>query len=156
LFVQGANLQMIVHDARFDFYDKYRGTNTEPRFTSGSRNSASGADVQGAGLASPRPDWLSIPLNSLMSVAGAPQAPAAPATVAAPAPAAPAQVQPGAAAVVAAPPAAAVAPAPRRPLDAAGADDIERRLETLKRLRDRNLITEEEYQQKRKEILQAL
>ena len=33
---------------------------------------------------------------------------------------------------------------------------IERRLETLKRLRDKGLITEEEYQHKRKEILQLL
>jgi hypothetical protein len=50
----------------------------------------------------------------------------------------------------------AVAPAPRAPLDAAGAQDLERRLETLKRLREKNLITEDEYQQKRKEILQLL
>lgn len=38
----------------------------------------------------------------------------------------------------------------------AAGDDIERRLTTLKRLRDRGLITEEEYQVKRREILQQL
>jgi hypothetical protein len=57
-------------------------------------------------------------------------------------------------------PAAVVAPPPatpaRKALDAPAVDDIERRLETLKRLREKNLITEEEYQQKRKEILQLL
>ena len=47
-------------------------------------------------------------------------------------------------------------PTQRKPLDAQGAEDIERRLETLKRLREKGLISEEEYQQKRKEILQLL
>jgi hypothetical protein len=47
-------------------------------------------------------------------------------------------------------------PPARKALDAAAAEDIERRLETLKRLRDKSLITEDEYQQKRKEILQLL
>ncbi len=36
------------------------------------------------------------------------------------------------------------------------ADEVEQRLVTLKRLRDRGLITEEEYQQKRREILAQL
>ena len=61
--------------------------------------------------------------------------------------------------------AAAAAPAPvAKPVEPAAApskapeksDDIERRLETLKRLRDKNLISEDEYQQKRKELLQLL
>jgi hypothetical protein len=50
---------------------------------------------------------------------------------------------------------AAATPA-RKALDAAGADDIERRLETLKRLRDKGLISEDDYQKKRQEILQLL
>ncbi|MDE2298373.1 MAG: SHOCT domain-containing protein [Burkholderiales bacterium] len=33
---------------------------------------------------------------------------------------------------------------------------MERRLETLKRLHDKGLITDDEYRQKRKEILQLL
>ena len=48
------------------------------------------------------------------------------------------------------------AAAPARPAAPASADEIEQRLLTLKRLRERNLISEEEYQQKRREILQAL
>lgn len=130
LFVQGGQLQFIVHDARFEFYDVYRGTQAPPRFSFGSRSAAGAVSVQSAGVTNRRADWLVIPLQA---------AGAAPAAVVAPQPAA-------------APPAA---PA-RKALDAPAVDDIERRLETLKRLREKNLITEDEYQQKRKEILQLL
>lgn len=59
---------------------------------------------------------------------------------------------------------ATAASAPPRPAasaaarvrDAAFLEEQENRLRTLKRLRDANLITEEEYQRKRKEILDAL
>ncbi|MDE2626162.1 MAG: SHOCT domain-containing protein [Burkholderiales bacterium] len=141
LFVQGGELQLIVHDARFDFYDTYRGTHVAPRFTYGSRTAAGEAVIRSAGASNRRPDWLSIPLHMA----------AAPAATPAPMSAAPAAlpVPPSA------PPQAAPAPAPK-PLDAAGAADIERRLETLKRLHDKGLITDDEYRQKRKEILQLL
>jgi hypothetical protein len=66
----------------------------------------------------------------------------------------------------AAPPATPfVAPAPAVPAAPAAApvahdkawyDQAETRLEALKRLRDRNLITEDEYQKKRREILDTL
>jgi Short C-terminal domain len=137
LFVQGGNLQLIVHDARFEFYDAYRGTQNAPRFSYGSRASAGSAAVQSDGAKTQRADWLSIPLTA-QNAPSAPSAPSAqPATM-------PAPVQ-------------SVAPPPARiPKDAAAGDDIERRLETLKRLRDKGLITEDEYQQKRKEILQQL
>jgi hypothetical protein len=144
LFVQDGRLQLIVHDVRFDFYDTYRGTHTPPTFTYGSRAAAGPAVIQSAGAANRRADWLAIPLQ--------------PVAAAAPPPAPPA---PGSAATVAPPPPPAV-PAPaaatpaRKPLDAAGAEEIERRLETLKRLRDKGLISEDEYQQKRREILQLL
>ena len=141
LFVQGGQLQLIVRDARFEFYDAYRGTHQPPRFEFGSRTASGSASLRSAGATNRRGDWLSIPLVPVA-------AQAAPATSAAPA---------IPAAMPAAAPAAAATPAaPRKPLDAAGAEDIERRLETLKRLRDKSLITEEEYQHKRKEILQLL
>lgn len=143
LFVQDGSLQMIVHDARFDFYDQYRGTYVKPTFVYGSRNGPSGATIQSASATSRRADWLALPLTGA-AAAAAPVAPAA-ATAPAAMPAARPPVAP-----------AEAAPAPRKPLDAAGADEIERRLETLKRLRDKNLITEDEYRQKRREILQAL
>jgi putative oligomerization/nucleic acid binding protein len=132
LFVQGGQLQFIVHDARFEFFDTYRGTHVAPRFIFGSRSSAGGAIVHSAAAANRRPDWLAIPLQG--------EAPAS-------APAAPAAIAPA----VGAPP-----PPARKPLDAAAVDDIERRLEVLKRLREKGLITEDEYQQKRREILQLL
>jgi len=137
LFVQGGQLQLIVRDARFEFYDVYRGTHQPPRFDFGSRTANGSASLRSAGATNRRADWLSIPLVPVSVQAS----PAAPAALPAAAPAAP-------------PPAAA--PVARKPLDAAGAEDIERRLETLKRLRDKGLITEEEYQHKRKEILQLL
>jgi len=140
LFVQGGRLQFIVHDARLEFYDTYRGTHTAPRFTYGARKAAGGVTVQSATATSARADWLAIPLQGTAPANAAP----APAALA-PAPAAPAPAP----AVTAPPPA-------RKALDAAAAEDIERRLETLKRLRDKSLITEDEYQQKRKEILQLL
>lgn len=137
LFVQDNQLQLVVHDARFEFYDAYRGTHVAPRFTFGSRRTAGEASIRSAAASNVRADWLSLPLQGAATATAA----AAAASVAAPA-----------AATLPVP----TAPAARRPMDAAGAEDIERRLETLKRLREKNLITEDEYQQKRKEILQLL
>ena len=135
LFVQGDSLQFIAHDARFDFYDTYRGTNAAPHFRFGSRASAGEATLQSVGASNRRADWLSIPLRTAAAAAPPPAATPVPATI---------------------PAASNTAPPVRKALDAAGAEDIERRLETLKRLREKGLITEDEYQQKRKEILQLL
>ena len=143
IFVQGGSLQIIVNEARHDFYDLYRGTEVQPKFSYGSRTAAGTAVLQSTGATNRRPDWISIPLQQGGTAAPAVARPTP--LPAAPAPAAPLQAAPSAA-----------PPAPRRSLDAAGSDDFERRLETLKRLRDKNLITEDEYQQKRKEILQQL
>ena len=67
---------------------------------------------------------------------------------------APAAVVPAAAAAAATPRAAPVAPAP--PRDAAYFEEQELRLRTLKRLRDAGLLSEPEYLQKRKEVLDRL
>lgn len=82
---------------------------------------------------------------------------AAPATATA-APPAPAPAAPGSVAPAAAGAATAGAPRPaaRPPRDAAFYEEQEQRLRALQRLRERNLITEEEYQRKRKEIVDAL
>jgi len=100
-------------------------------------------------------------LQSLMAPAGASAPAAPPAPVAAP-------VAPRAAAATATPPATvpaavpappagpAAAPAAQRPRDAAFFEEQELRLRTLKRLRDSGLITEQEYQQKRKEVLEQI
>ena len=50
----------------------------------------------------------------------------------------------------------AAPPAGTAPRDSRFFDEQEQRLSTLKRLHDRGLITDDEYQQKRREILQAL
>jgi hypothetical protein len=148
LFVQGGGLQLIVHDARFDFYDVYRGTQVLPRFAYGSRATPGASPLHSAAAANRRSDWLAIPLAA--AVAGA-----VPAPPAQPVPALMPAAAPMPAVSAAAPPAAPPA-APRKPPDSTGAEDIERRLETLKRLRERGLVSEDEYQQKRKEILQQL
>jgi hypothetical protein len=129
LFVRDGLLQVLVNDTRLDFINKYRGTNIEPEFAFGSRAKAGSAVIQSAEGRSIRPDWLALSL----AVAANPST-AAPAV----------------------PPAAAAAPATLPAAPSASAEDIERRLTTLKRLRERNLITEEEYQAKRREILRQL
>ncbi len=140
LFAQGGNLNLIVRDARLDFVNNYRGTHIAPQFTFGSRSEAGRAVVQSANATSRRADWLAIPLT-----AGTP--------VAAPAVAQQLVLQPA----QAAPPLTAVPTAPAaKPRDPAFFEEQEQRLQALKRMRDKGLISEEEYQQKRKEILSLL
>lgn len=141
VFVQGGALQLIVNDARYEFMNQYLGTRVPPTFTYGSRGRAGTAALRSAAARPQRADWLAVPLTA--AAAAAPAAAVLPA-------AAPA------AAVVPAAPAPAAAPPLPRPRDPGYAEDIEQRLLTLKRLRERGLISEEEYQQKRKEILQQL
>jgi pyruvate/2-oxoglutarate dehydrogenase complex dihydrolipoamide acyltransferase (E2) component len=103
-----------------------------------------------------RADWVALPLAAIAGAATA----ATPAPTKAPAPAAVTAAHMAPAAPAAAPaPASMDKPAPAaapRARDAAFADEIEQRLIILKRLRDKGLISEEEYQQKRKEVLQLL
>lgn len=146
LFVQGGALQLIVNDARYEFFDTMRGTNRPPEFTYGSRTRPGSAVLRSEGASVVRADWLALPL--MAAAAPAAGAPTTPAPVGAPAVSAPAPA--------AAPAAAAPAVPLLRPRDPGFADEVEQRLLTLKRLRDRGLISEEEYQQKRREILQQL
>lgn len=128
LFVQANALNLIVHDARLEFMGAWIGTRIPPRFVYGSRQQASAVQLQGAPGTLRRADWLALPL-------------AAAAPVAAPAAA----------------PAPATAPATPRPVrDPAYYQEQEQRLRALKRLLDQGLITEAEYQHKRREIVQAL
>jgi hypothetical protein len=146
LFIQEGQLQLLVNDARYEFFNEYKGSGRPPQFTFGSRAKAGTASLRSAAGSSQRPDWVALPL----AAAAAPSATARPmpAPAAAPAPAAGARI---------ATPAAPAAAAPAlRPRDPGYADEVEQRLLTLKRLRERGLISEEEYQQKRREILQAL
>ena len=150
LFAVDGHLNLIVHDARNDFYDAARGTGMAPHFTVGTRSGPGTASIQSAGGTNKRTDWLVLDtspvaaptLPPLVPVApGAPVAPAAPVV-------APAAVAPVAPVVAPVPPAAApVAPAPT---------DAESRLVNLKRLYDKGLITKSEYDKKRAEIIKGL
>lgn len=136
LFVTDAGLNMIVHDARLDFYHAYRATKVLPAFQYGSRRAAGGAALSSTQGQAVRSDWLVFPLQASVPAvtvpAGVGAAPAAAATLPTPASAAPA----------------------RR--DDRFYEEQEQRLRGLQRLRDQNLITEEEFQRKRREILQLL
>jgi hypothetical protein len=157
LFVADGHLNLIVRDARFDFYDTARGTGVAPHFAVGSRNVQGVSTIQSAGALGKRADWLVLSAAP-EAAPGVPAAPVAPAVVVPPPVASPAvvapapQVAPAAAPVMAPPPVVsappAVAPAP-------GAD-AEQRLTTLKRLYDKGLITKPEYEKKRQEILKGL
>ena len=180
LFVQGDQLNLIVRDARLDFVSIYLGTNRNvlPTFTYGSRTTVGSAKLQSVSASSKRADWMLIPMGAAAVTATA--AVAAPAPGAVPLLVAPAA---GAAAAAATPPsvAPAMAPAPvpaavsvapvaaaatlgaaatvatpQRGRDAGYMEEQELRLKTLKRLRDSGLISEDEYLQKRREVLQAL
>ncbi len=137
LFVREGALNLIVHDARLPFLDRYYADNTLPKFDYGSRRTASTESLQAPGATNHRKDWLALPLT------------------AAPVPA------PVLAAVITAvaPPAAVPAPAPAPPAvvrDAAFYEAQAQRLKALKKLRDENLLTEAEYQEKREVILKTL
>lgn len=142
LFVQGGHLNVIVNDTRFEFYNRFRATGTAPEFTFGSRQKAGAGVIQAGSGASRRPDWVALSLAA--NPRPAPSSSGVPAAAVLPA---------GPAPVLAAEPAPAALPRARDPHFA---DEIEQRLLTLKRLRDKGLISEEEYQNKRNEILRLL
>ncbi len=136
LFVADGALNLIVHDARLTFMDRYSADRTLPTFAYGSRASASGAALEAPHATRRRADWLSFPLAP------------APAPVAAPAP------TPAVTPVAVSPkPAAAPAAAAR---DEAFYEAQAQRLRALKKLRDENLLSEAEYQEKRDAILKML
>ena len=129
LFLQGGRLNLIVHDDRFEFYGKWlQDRDKAPRFEFGSRARAGSAQLRSPEGTSIRPDWVTLPLAPVAVVpADAPIA-----SSATPAPAA----------------------LPTR--DAAFYEQQQQRLRGLQGMRDAHAISEEEYQQKRKEILAGL
>lgn len=136
LFVQDGSLQFIVRDVRLEFVKDYINSRAPLKFSHGSRSTASQVVLSNSAATSRRSDWLAL---GLTLPGAAPSAPA-PAQTAVPVPVAPAPA-------VTAP--AAAAPEPLQ-------TELEHRLATLKRLRDRGLISEEEFQEKRKEVLKQL
>jgi hypothetical protein len=157
LFVVDGHLNLIVHDARVDFYDAARGSGMAPHFTVGSRTSEGSSPIASPSGTNKRGDWL-----VLAPVSAPPAAPAAPAVMLAPpaAVAPPAVVVPPAPIAPAAPVVAPVPPAPPAPVAApaapAASQDAEQRLLTIKRLYDKGLLTKSEYEKKRAEIIKGL
>ncbi|NWJ40613.1 MAG: SHOCT domain-containing protein [Geothrix sp.] len=145
LFVADGALNLIVHDARLTFMDRYSADRTLPTFTYGSRTAASGVALEAPQATRRRADWLSFPL----APAPVPAAAVVPAPAAAVAPAAPATPKAAAASA----PAPAPGPAVR---DEAFYEAQAQRLRALKKLRDENLLSEAEYQEKRDAILKTL
>jgi hypothetical protein len=138
LFVQDGALQLIVRDARLEFVKDYINSRAPLTFTYGSRSTPGGATLSQSAATVKRPDWLALPLTL---PGAAPVASASPAVVPA-----------GVAAAVASPAAVAATPAPAA-VPQGPMSEVEYRLQTLKRLRDRGLISEEEFQEKRREVL---
>ncbi len=136
LFVKDGALNLIVHDVRQDFMDRYLVEGAQPTFIYGSRTGASGVSLEAPGATRLRGDWLALPLAVPPAAPAAPTAAPAPQPLAAPAPVAPAP--------------------PAGPRDAAFYAAQTERLRALKKLRDENLLTEAEYQAKREAILKTL
>jgi len=127
LFVGDGGLNLIVHDARLPFMDRYLADGTLPTFAYGSRTLAAPADLQAPGARRQRSDWLALPLT------------------AAPTPAP----------VVAAVPAPRPEPLPAV-RDAAFYEAQTQRLKALKRMRDEGVLSDAEYTEKRDAILKTL
>lgn len=134
LFLEEGVLNVIVHDARLDFMDRYSADRTLPTFVYGSRTATASISLKAEAAIQRRSDWLVLPI---------PETPVVQAPV-------PLEAQP------------APGPQPAEPKhvepirDAAFYEAQSQRLKALKRLRDENLISEVEYQQKRGEILKVL
>lgn len=154
LFVTAEGLQLLVNDARFDFYNRWRGTGATPEFQFGTRASTGTVAVQSPVATSRRAGWLTFPLTPGMTLAMLPTAATASTSSASPLPAPPSSAV-SSRAQAGTTTAALAAPAPVK-RDAAFYDEQEQRLLAIKKLRDKDLMTEVEYQQKRKDILQGL
>lgn len=142
VFVKDGMLNLIVGDAHVEYQSQYRMTKYMYPFQLGDRAKASkvqlklAAGAEGAGAHQLRSDWVALPLT----------------VVAMPVPAArpaPAPVQ--GASMPAAPVAAPMAMPMMR-----DSRSVEERLRTLQGLRDKGLVTDDEYRQKRIDILKDL
>ncbi|NNM63511.1 MAG: SHOCT domain-containing protein [Burkholderiales bacterium] len=137
MFVHDGKLDLIVHDARDNFYDQYRGSMQKPVFHYGSRSDAGKVQLSSPLGSNKRTDWLQIALAQI-------QAPNAVATPnAAAAPNAPSPAAPG------------VAPQPSENYPRNSPEGIEHRLAVLKDAYQRGLITKQEYDEKRAELVKA-
>jgi hypothetical protein len=139
LFAREGALQLIVRQARADLLSQFRSTRLTPRIEFGSRHSDSGVRLQARAGGLARGDWVRLPLTdraSAADMAGAntPGTTTTPATPKPPTPTAPAR--------------------PTR--DEAFYAAQGQRLSGLLQLREQKLLSEEEFQRKRQEIIDGL
>ena len=132
VFVQDGMLNVIVHDTRLDYRNEYNLENRMPTFEYGSRARQGPVVLKAA--QTHRADWVVLPLE------GAPAAAPGPASPAPPSQAPTSHAAPPVVVLPAPPPAATPA-------------SVEEKLKGLKRLREQNLITEEEYVRTKQELL---
>ncbi len=148
VFVRDGYFNLIVRDARDDFYDQYRGTLQMPSFQYGSRTQAGKVQLSCPDAVNVQADWIRLPLNP-----GAMPQPTAPGSLLQQPAAAPGALVPMPAGqtpmqqpMQQAMPQAAQ-PAPNSP------EGIEHRLAVLKDAYTRGLITKQEYEAKREELV---
>lgn len=145
LFYRNGQLNLVVKDARAGLLDSYRASNIIPAYDFGSDAVASQAKISAVGATQIRFDWLALDLGGVpKSSSPAVEKSASPSampTVMAITPSTQGSIKPDA------------TPANR---DKIFFEQQAQRLEGLKALRDKDLISESEYQQKRNEILLSL
>jgi hypothetical protein len=130
-FIDANGVNVIFGEAAAEFLARYRATRMTKAFDFGSVGKPSPVSLTSDSLTMRRPDWVVIPLSGAL--------PAASPATAAPVPAASVQAEP-----------ARALPAIR---DEHYYAAQEQRLRALKRLREQELISEQEYQAKRSDIL---
>lgn len=146
-FIDAQGLNIIFGEVQDDYFGAFRSNRMLRSYDFGSRGRAGKVKLSSNGLSHPRADWVIIPLSG-SGPAAKPVNVAVPVT---PVIAEPAQHQ--IAPILVQPAGRAAPPAVR---DESFFQAQEARLKNLKKLRDQNLITEEEYQAKRREILKDL
>jgi hypothetical protein len=162
IFRQGGQLNLIFGDVRTKsrtkaIYGQWEEEFSEPRPAVRGANPGHEWRVvapEGVEQRNARDDWLAFDTAQLAALSAAAVAPAA--AAATPPAAAPAVAQPAQAAPAAPAPAAPAAPPTATSPALSPEADMERRLRTLKDLREKGLITEEAYRAKIEEILSVL
>ncbi len=134
VFVRDGRLNLIVQEARLEFLDQYFRDFQMPVFDYGSRTRPGKTALVARGAERVRPDWVVLPLPAPVAAAPAPVTAPPPVTAPAPKPAP-----------------APAAQAPEQPVRT-----LEQRLQDLKRLREKDLITEEDYRKRKEEILKEV
>ena len=140
IFVKNGQLNIIFNEVRGEFEPEFRALGVVRPFLPGSRNKSSQVAIStGADISHPadgRRDWVIVAANAIPNTTPVPRAPQKAAPAVAP----------------------NVAPVPAAPIASPAPDyqDIEKRLSVIKDLKQKGLITQEEYDQKRKEILKNL